>query len=334
MQRALNVLLVLLMLMNGTPCFADNCSLFSTDTIPDYGNLFYWAGHPWKWDPSDSISQALGNEVRDSSVDVFFIHPTTYTGTRTTWNAPLDDVTLNKKTDYSSILYQASVFNQHARVFAPRYRQLHLSAFFSNSALVQSAFDTAYADVKNAFQYYLQHYHNNRPLIIAGHSQGALMAEWLLKEFFDAKPLQKQLIAAYIIGWPIPQNYFENIRVCNTPEQTGCFCGWRTFRAGYIPEYVKKEATTSYVTNPLTWKTDNNYAGRELNKGSILFNFNRIIKSATDAQIKDGILWVNRPQFPGSIFYRARNYHIGDVNLFYMNVRENVAQRIAAFLQR
>ncbi len=210
---------------------------------------------------------------------------------------------------------------------------MHLSAFYEDSALVKDAFALAYADIKNAFQYYLEHYHNNRPLIIAGHSQGALMVEWLLKEFFDGKPLQNRLVAAYIIGWPIPKNYFQNIPVCSTALQTGCFCGWRTFLAGYIPEYVKNEKTTSYVTNPLTWKTDNTYAGRELNKGSVLINFNRIVKGTTDAQIKDGVLWANRPRFPGSLFYRTRNYHVGDINLFYMNVRENVGQRIKAFLQ-
>ena len=32
----------------------------------------------------------------------------------------IDDNYINAKTDYSTILYQASVFNQHARVFAPQ----------------------------------------------------------------------------------------------------------------------------------------------------------------------------------------------------------------------
>jgi hypothetical protein len=46
---------------------------------PDYSNLYYWAAHPGKWDYSDSIPSFLKNEVRDTSVDVFFLHPTTYT---------------------------------------------------------------------------------------------------------------------------------------------------------------------------------------------------------------------------------------------------------------
>ena len=98
--------------------------------IPDYNKPVYWAAHPWKSDPSDSLPELLLTDKNDSLVDVFFIHPTTYTGTRQEWNADINNAYINAKTDYSSILYQASVFNQHCRIFAPRYRQAHLSAFF------------------------------------------------------------------------------------------------------------------------------------------------------------------------------------------------------------
>ena len=99
-------------------------------SIPDYANLDYWAAHPWKNDLSDSVPAAIRNEKRDSLVDVFFIHPTTYTGARENNNANINDSVLNAKTDYSTILYQSTVFNQHARIFSPRYRQMHLSLFF------------------------------------------------------------------------------------------------------------------------------------------------------------------------------------------------------------
>lgn len=167
--------------------------------IPDYNSLDYWAAHPWKKDPSDSIPKPLRSQKNDSLVDVFFLHPTAYTDIRAGWNASVNDVYINAKTDYSSILYQASVFNQHCRIFAPRYRQAHISAFFINNDETRSAFDTAYSDIKRAFEFYLEHYNNNRPIIIAGHSQGALMAERLLKEFFDGKSLQQKLVVAYIL---------------------------------------------------------------------------------------------------------------------------------------
>lgn len=313
--------------------FTGNYQSANVPVVPDYSNLNHWAAHPLKMDPSDSIPKPLIAQKTDTLADVFFIHPTTYTTKRAGWNADINDGLLNTKTDYSSILYQSSVFNQHCRVFAPRYRQAHLSAFFITNEETKSAFDTAYADLKKAFEYYLKYHNKDRPFIIAGHSQGGLMAERLVKEFVDGKALQKKLVVAYIIGWPIPQSLFKEIPVCKDSVQTSCFCGWRTFKRGYIPLYVEKEESLSYVTNPLVWTTTNEYVSANRNKGSVLRGFDKIIPNTTDAQIQKGVLWSSRPKFPGSVFYRSKNYHVGDMNLFYMNLRENIEQRIFAYLK-
>jgi hypothetical protein len=311
----------------------------SPDGKPDYRQLDYWAAHPAKWDPSDSIPLPLAGEWRDSMVDVFFLHPTTYTGKRKDKNpnARIDDDRLNAKTDYTTILYQASVFNGQCRVFAPRYRQAHISNFFSkNKETAGAVFDLAYEDLRTAFEYYLSNWNNGLPIIIAGHSQGSLHAERLLKEFFDGPPgktpvLRNKLVAAYILGWAIPKNYFSSLTVCADSLQTGCICGWRTLRKGFIPRYLRTENGNSYVTNPLNFTTGITYAPRELNKGSVLTNFNKIYTHTTDAQIGNGFLFVRKPKFPGSFFYFSRNYHVGDINLFYINTREDIRRRIGLF---
>src|SRR5439155_1242121 len=108
---------------------------------------------------------------------------------------------------------------------------------------------------------YLQHYNNGRPIIIASHSQGTLHAGRLLKEYFDGKILHNKLVCAYIIGMPIPQNYFTTLQPCKDSLSTGCFVGWRTYREGYTDTlFVAKEKIKSYVTNPLTWTTTEDYA--------------------------------------------------------------------------
>ena len=333
-MRHLTIAFVLLSIAAGCSRYGTYVSHYSFSnkvSIPDYSQLDYWASHPWKKDPADSVPAGIKDRTQDSLVDVFFIHPTTYTRNKKEWNADINDAYLNAKTDYSTILYQASVFNQHARLFAPRYRQAHLSAFFTNSREASDAFDTAYADLKQAFEYYLAHYNNNRPIIIAGHSQGALMAKRLLKEFFDGKPLQQKLVAAYVIGWPVQQNYFTSIPVCESASQTGCFCSWRTFRTDFLPGYVKNEKRPAAVTNPLSWTTKETYADRSENLGSVLRNLNKVFPATTDAQIHSGVLWVSKPRFPGSVFFFTRNYHIADINLFYMNIRQNVEERIQAY---
>lgn len=307
----------------------------SIDSKPDYSNLNYWAAHPWKWDPSDSVPEPLQKSyIKDSVVDVFFIHPTTlveYNNKK--WNADIDDSVLNAKTDYSTILYQASVFNEQCRVFAPRYRQAHLKAFYNDDKLKDSiAFELAYNDVKNSFEYYLQHSNNGRPIIIASHSQGTLHAGRLLKEYFEGRTLKNRLVCAYIIGLPIPENYFTQLQPCKDSLDTGCFVGWRTVNREYNDTvFLPKEKFKSYVTNPLTWTLTDEYAPINLNTGAVLTKFNKITKTVVDAQVHNNVLWTCKPKFFGNIFLKTKNYHIGDINLFYTNIRRNVKTRIMMF---
>jgi hypothetical protein len=293
----------------------------SANGKPNYSDLHYWAAHPWKWDPSDSIPKPLRkNFVKDSSVDVFFIYPTTLTGKDDyRWNAPIDDAEINAKTDYSTI-------------FAPRYRQANLKSFYSaNKDSAAIATDIAYNDVKIAFEYYLKHYNKGRPIIIASHSQGTIHAGRLLKEFFEGKPLYNKLVCAYIIGMPTPENYFTSIPSCKDSLATGCFVGWRSFHKDYTADFVAKENFKSLVTNPLLWTSATTYAPAALNKGAVLFKFNKIIKHDVDAQIHNNVLWTSKPKFFGNIFFKIKNYHIADFNMFYMNIRENVHTRIKMF---
>ena len=314
--------------------YQHNYTFKSTDGKPDYSSLDYWAAHPWKADPSDSVPFPLKNEPRDSVADVFFLHPTTFTSKKKKKiaNARIDDSYINAKTDYSSILYQASAFNQYARIFAPRYRQAHIYNFFTHDKdAAANAFDLAYEDIRRAFEYYLHHWNNGRPIIIASHSQGSLLAERLLKDYFEDTPLQQQLVAAYIPGWAVPKDYFTSLKMCNDSLQTGCICSWRTLKKGFVPDFLKDEKGNAYATNPLTWTTDGQYASRKMNKGSVLTKFNKVFKQTTDAQLSNGLLYVHKPRFPWSFLYFSRNYHVGDINLFYINLRDNVGTRINAF---
>ena len=305
---------------------------FAGEGEPNYELLDYWAAHPSKKDPSDSIPLPLREDyVYDSTVDVFFVHPTTFTDrSDERWNAAIDDATLNAKTDFSTILFQASAFNQ-GRVFAPRYRQANLKAYFTEDTIkAQEGFNLAYEDVRNAFQFYLDRFNQGRPIIVASHSQGSNHAIRLLQDFFDGKPLAEKLVVAYVVGMNIPLTSFVALKPCADSLSTGCFCGWRTFKRGHEPD-LGARYQESFVTNPLTWTTNDSYASRDLNKGGVLRNFNKIYPKVADAQIHESILWSNRPQFPGSFLYRTSNYHIGDINLFYLNIRENMKTRILAY---
>ncbi len=282
--------------------------------------------------PADSLQ----DRQYQAAADVFFIHPTIYRDTRKDndlWNASLSDQKLNKAVDESTILNQASIFNGAGKVYAPRYRQAHLSVFYDEGAAVKAiALDTAYQDVLAAFDHFLKYQNNGRPIILAAHSQGTLHAERLLHDRFEGTPLREKLVAAYLIGMPIERAAYRDIPVCNAPDQTGCFVTWRTYREDFEPGPGQDDPAVA-VVNPLTWTTATGKAPASLNEGGILLNYAAgPIPELVWAEIRGAALYTNKPSFFGDIFFRTKNYHVADYNFFWMNVRENARVRVARYL--
>ena len=309
-----------------------------TPSAPNYQLPQHWAALPTKSDFADRTPKGQTDNQANAPVDVFFIHPTTYIAkpkTQYLWNQDLNDESLNKEVDQGPILYQASVFNQAAKVYAPRYRQAHYSVFLTrNLNDKQTALDTAYKDVAQAFEYYLKHYNNNRPFIIASHSQGTIHAARLLKEFVIGKPLQTQLVVAYIPGMPVPTDSLPGLPICQSYDAFGCFASWSTYQRGFIPEYYQAGLARAICINPITWKYDTAYAPTSLHKGSVVKPFDVVRPQICDAQVHGGLLWITKPKFPGAFLYTNPNYHIGDFNLFYMDIRRNAQVRSENYLNK
>lgn len=341
-------LLILFLLLNQ---FAFSQENWKTDEVqpmedhtipaaPDYSLSASWAALPDRKDNADLVPAHCTTKDQQSTaaVDVFFIYPTSFTKqpiNDTLWNASVYDTLINNKTAASSIKYQASIFNAAGRIYAPCYRQAHLRTFFTNDKKsAAKALAIAYADVKKAFDYYLQHYNNGRPIIIAAHSQGAYLGKQLLAEYFDGKPLMKQLVVAYLVGYEVDATMYEALKPCNNCSQTGCYTSWRTYATGFDSPFPNQDDAHVVCTNPLTWKTDTLYADRNLNEGAVLKNFDKIIPQACDAQIDKGILRINKPHIRGRFFLHINNYHVVDLNLFYMNVRNNAIERANAFFKK
>jgi hypothetical protein len=306
---------------------------------PDYSKLEQWAAHPDKKDPADlSPSPAFPDLQKDAPIDVIFLYPTTYTGDlkhQKDWNASVTDEKTNRKTDNGTIQYQASIFNGVGRVFAPRYRQAHLHVFYTKKDTIaaKKALDVAYSDTKAALKYYLEHWNNGRPFILAGHSQGGLHTMNLIRDVIEGTPWESQLVAAYIVGWPVRKDFYKTFQPCKTPDQTDCFCSWRTWERHFGLKL--KDDQQTICTNPLTWTIEEKvYAPKTLNQGGVIRPFEKIYPGVTDAEVYKGILLASKPKFKGSFLFRRKNYHVGDLNLYYMNVRENAQARTKVFLRR
>jgi len=318
----------------------EDFATYKTPTIPDYSKVNHWAALPTKKDSADilpSNQDTLKDRQAVATADVFFIYPTIYIGTKkyqNQWNANVNNAAFNEEIDASTIRNQATIFNAAGRIYAPRYRQAHLYAYWSeDTASSRKAFDLAYQDVKMAFQYYLEHYNNGRPIIIASHSQGTNHAERLLVEMFDGKALQKQLVVAYLVGMPIDFDAFQNIYPCRSAIELGCFCSWNTYSKDYYPDNYTKELYRAVATNPINWTIDGTFATAAENKGGVGLDYN-LLPNPTNAQSHRGMIWIDKPKVDvPPIFLFMKNWHIADYNLFWMNVRENGALRVEKFVE-
>jgi hypothetical protein len=311
--------------------------LTTDEAALDYSLDKHWAALPTRRDSADLVPIAgWKDEQATSPADVFFLHPTTYTGRSKScqWNASPDDAKINERTDRTTIRYQASIFNGAGRVYAPRYRQAHLDCFYTkdDKTAAARALDLAYRDVRDAFTYYLRNYNQGRPFIIAAHSQGSFHAARLIREEIENTPLQDQFIVAYLPGMPVSATYFKTIRPCATPVETNCFCSWRTFRSGYRPNKYHFPDDDIVVTNPITWSAEKLQANKSIQMGAVLRNFHEVMPRLLGAEVYEDLLWVDKPRFPWSFLFVTKNYHIADYNFFYADVRKNAQDRVAAYL--
>jgi Protein of unknown function (DUF3089) len=284
---------------------------------------------------------------------VFFIHPTSYLKA-SHWNAPLDD----PESQWRAKLFvqsQASAFNAVAEVWAPKYRQATFGAFLTTKAEAQKALDFAYRDVAAAFDQFLREAPGDRPIILAGHSQGSLHLLRLLAERIAGRPEAGRIAAAYAIGWPvsIPADLPAlGLPACEKREQAGCLVSWQSFGEPADPEmitdvYDKSAGRTGIpragspmlCTNPLTGARGGE-APAAANPGTLIPNAEltegklRTPGVAARCDVRGFLLIGENPPDLGPYVLPGNNYHVYDYALFWSNLRADAAARVAAFERR
>jgi Protein of unknown function (DUF3089) len=153
----------------------------------------------------------------------------------------------------------------------------------------------------------------------------------LLGEFFDGKPLARQLVAAYLPGWPIPADTFKVLKGCQSPQDLSCICTWMTTQRGFTPEWLLARTDTLMGINPVAWHTTSEKVDPKKSLGAVLWRYD-FQPGLVDPELHNGLVWIQKPDVPGKILYRNKNYHTGDYNLFWMDVRQNAIQRADAYL--
>lgn len=318
-----------------------------------YEDPAMWVARPGMGssNPARFLPDGFTPEPGASDSAVFFVHPTSYTAT-THWNAPLDDESARGGARIF-VRGMASPFNRSVELWAPRYRQAAVGAFLTQKPEARQAVDTAYADVAQAFDYFVSSIPKDAPIVLAGHSQGALHLIRLIKEHVAGTPLAGRIVAAYVIGWPVSTNIdlpAMGLPACATPGQAGCVISWQSFAEpadaeslleayarGPDLDGVPKHPENILCSNPLTGGVGGE-APMGDNLGTLVPNGDmtrgRLVAGAVPAKCDPrGILLIGDPPEMGSAVLPGNNYHVYDIPLFWANLRADVARREAGFAQ-
>ncbi|WP_300974313.1 DUF3089 domain-containing protein [Sphingomonas sp. LHG3406-1] len=321
---------------------------------PDYVQAENWLNlpdtippGPAEWRPRD-VAPPLLNGSRPAT---FFIHPTTYLQ-RDRWNAPLGD----KDSQDRAALFvrsQASALNE-TRVYAPKYRQAAFGAFLDSSENATKALDLAYSDVARAFDRFLVQ-EPAGPIILAGHSQGALHLTRLLRDRIAKDPaLARRIVAAYVVGWPVSTAAdipAMGLPACTRADQPGCILSWQSFAEPANTSLItdvyegstgfngqKRRQQDMLCVNPVTGTSAASTPGQSL--GTLVptndtLTDATIVPGAVGARCENGFLLItgrdNELPEVGRYALPGNNYHVYDYILFWPDIRRDADRRIRAF---
>ena len=284
--------------------------------------------------------------------DTFYIYSTMYFGAN---EGDPDYATLDNEEMLGSIWIEhaikSSVFEESTNLFIPLYRQSsmkHAAEVFQNDGSIDAAvMSKPYGDITAALDYYFENYNEGRPFVIAGHSQGSAILRLVLKKYFKEHPdYYKRMIAAYAIGYSITKEDLEanpHMKFATGETDTGVIISWHAEGPKNVEENAPIPnviiAKNGIAINPLNWKLDETYAPASENLGSIVGDEKtgktEIRDIGGDAQVclARGTVVTNAKAVPNEMTDIAgpQCYHQDDYSIFYNNIKDNVAKRIAAY---
>ena len=285
-----------------------------------------------------------------NTVDVFFVAPTVFMGDSLHWNMQQSD-SVSKANFLGAINMEKGLYDSSTNFYAPYYRQVGLAAYNTKgydtivrNKSLQQAFDLAYNDIENAFDYYLST--SDKPFILAGFSQGSELLIRLLKNRFHDKKLQDKHIATYAIGWRVSKaelKQYPHLKMAQGELDLGVIIAFNS-EAEFIDSSIfVPKGIKSYSINPLNWQVDSTYASSLLNRGACFTNYEGEIiagyKHLTGAYLcpERGTLKVT--DIDPDDFYLDLEitpkgvYHLFDYQFFYRNIQDNVQKRMNEYFR-
>lgn len=335
-QKFQQMLLLLFTVCVSSACASDNGS--QADVVPAapvYSDADMW--------------YEGGRDSADCAVDVFYVTPTCV------WDWPgadgaachymnVRDSAQRAATDASALL-ACRLFGNDCRFLAPYYRQITMNSWFEPAGEIERRYGVAHSDVVRAFRYYMERRNGGRPFILAGHSQGAKAVVELLKRTLTEAE-RERMVAAYVFGFSISEAElaaYPALRPATGADDTGVVICYNSVSdtAAVSPLF----AGNAVCINPLNWRTDTTYAPAAENVGSVFFSadgradtLRHTVGARMDLRTRTLVIDGLRDDdyyIPSiaELFPRG-NYHVQEINLYFLNVQANLRHRIEAFTRR
>ena len=291
----------------------------------------------------DVASWAYQETEGNKPVDIFFVCPMVDTGKMGNMNMDYNNPKMRSKF-VSAINMEKGLYDEVGNFYAPYYRQVTLPVYYLPKNEQEEYFKLAYDDVRDAFKTYMSTMNHNKPVILAGFSQGADMVIRLMKEYYGNEEYSKNLVAAYCIGWRLTEeeaNEYPWIHPANGKNDTGCVVLFDVEAKDVKDSVVIPEGVKTYSINPLNWKTDDTVAFKKKNLGACFVDGDgKTVKSIpmmTGAYINPErgslIAYDIDPEEYIDPIFGVGSYHTYDYQFFYKNIKKNVRDRSNAFFE-
>ena len=311
------------------------------DSLVDYSQAKNWLDVPAALVKDGVINGTATADLK--AVDVFYIYPTV-TGFRPeTEVCELTDTMMISGAQMVRQI-QTAVFDESCNVFMPYYRQISMPKPGSDYRAIIDY--VSKFDATDALDYYLNNLNQGRPFILAGHSQGASVLIALLENYMTNHPeALSRMVAAYPIGFAVTKEWLAKtgLKFAEGATDTGVIVSWNTEGPANLKENNMTLAPGGISINPINWKRDDTYASTKENLGSLTFDGKLVTPGFADARVDtvrgsvvvttvDAKLYAIPAD--GAAMFGPESYHLHDYGFFFNNFKQNVADRIKAFMSK
>jgi hypothetical protein len=188
---------------------------------------------------SGAFTRETWQAAPNASIDCFYVYPTVSTDP-----TPNSDM-IADPAERNVIRQQFARFGSVCRPFAPLYRQITLAGLrraLAGGGKAPFERGVQYDDVRDAWNYYLEHENRGRGFVLVSHSQGSFILAELIRREIDGKPIQSRMVSAILLGTTlaVPKGKdvggaFEHVPLCHASSQTGCVITYGSFRSTIPP---------------------------------------------------------------------------------------------------